>query len=104
MNVSKYAHNFHILKLSIKSSDYEVKMASFGIIGLQLCNWNEILQNEINGTQISFEKLNFIPSFLFHEHLHYCYIYFHYSYMYNCYDYSQTLCIKCSILAFHIEI
>jgi hypothetical protein len=39
MNVSKYAYNFHILKLSVKSSDYKVRMASFGIIGLQMHNW-----------------------------------------------------------------
>ncbi len=39
MNVSKYAYNFHILKLFVKSSDYEVRMATFGIIGLQIRNW-----------------------------------------------------------------
>ncbi len=36
--------------------------------------------------------------FLFHEHLWYCYMYFHCSYLYNYYDYSQTLCIKCTTL------
>jgi hypothetical protein len=42
----------------------------------------EILQNEITGTQTRFYtnfggKLRFIPSFLFPEQLHWCFIYFH---------------------------
>jgi len=46
---------------------------------------NEILQNEITGTQTWFStnfggKLSFIPPFLFPEHLlHCCFIYFHFS-------------------------
>jgi hypothetical protein len=31
-------------------------------------------------------------------------IYFHCSYMYNYYNYSRTLCIKCRVSAYHIQI
>ncbi len=70
---------------------------------------NEILPNEITRTQTSFStnfggKLNFIPSFLFPERLHCCYSYFHCSYPYNYYNYSQNVCIKCWVSAFHTEI
>jgi len=69
----------------------------------------KILQKEITGFQTSFStnfggKLSFILSFLFPERLHCCYIYFHCSYLYNYYNYSQTLCIKCCVSAFHIHI
>ncbi len=63
-------------------------------------NGNEILQNEITGTQTSVStnfsgKLSFIPSFIFPEHLRCCYTYFHCSCMNNYYNYSQTLYMKC---------
>jgi len=50
-----------------------VRIASFNIIGLQMCKTRyEILQNEISGVQTSLSrnfsgKLSFIPSFLFLE-------------------------------------
>jgi hypothetical protein len=42
-------------------------------------------------------SVSFILSFLFSERLHY-------SYLYNYDNYSQTLCIKCWVSAFHTEI
>ncbi len=85
---------------------------------------NEILQNEMTGTQANFPPIllvNWIssPSFLFPQRLHYCYIYFNLtaltsitatiyiftcSYLYNYYNYSWTLCIKCWVTAFHSDI
>jgi hypothetical protein len=51
--------------------------------GIKCVTRNEILQNEMIGTQTSFSTnfgsiLSFIPSFLSPERLHCCYIYFHY--------------------------
>jgi hypothetical protein len=45
-----------IFGLQFESGDQGARMASFSIIGHQMCNWewNEILQNEITGTQTSF--------------------------------------------------
>jgi hypothetical protein len=69
----------------------------------------KILQNEMTRTQTSFPtnfggKLSSIPSFLFLERLHCCYMYFHCSYLYNYYNYRWTLCIKCWVSAFPTEI
>jgi hypothetical protein len=45
--------------------------------------------------------LSFIPSFLFHEHLHCRFIYFH-CYLYTYYNYSWTLCISYwDLIKFH---
>jgi hypothetical protein len=43
--------------------------------------------------QIEFHPI-LTPSFLFLEHLHYCYIYFHYSYMYNYYNYPEPCALN----------
>jgi hypothetical protein len=75
-----------------------------------MCNWKwKFYETKMIGTQTSCftnfgRKLSFILSFLFPDRLHCCYIYFHCSYLYNYYNYSQTLCTKCWVSAFHIEI
>jgi hypothetical protein len=61
-----------------------------------MLNWEWNFTKRNNWTQTSFStnfggKLSFIPSFLFPERLHCCYIYFHHSYLYNNYNYSRTL-------------
>jgi hypothetical protein len=69
-------------------------------------NWEWNLPNKITGTQTSFstnfgDKLSFIPSFLFPERLHCCYIF---SLLLPVQlNYSRTLCIKCWVSAFHTD-
>jgi hypothetical protein len=80
--------------------------ASFGLIGHQTCDWEwKFYKTKQTGTQTSFStnfgcKLSCILSFLLPERLHCSYIYFPCSYLYACYNYSQTLCIKCWVSAF----
>ncbi len=69
------------------------RMASFGIMEHQMLNWESNFTKAKNWTQT--RKLSFIPSSLFPQRLHCCYIYFYWSYLYNYYNYSRTLCIKC---------
>jgi hypothetical protein len=77
--------------------------------GIKSLTENENLtQNEITVIQtsfsINFDKLSFIPSFLFIEHLRSCYIYFYWSYLCNYYNYPWTFCSKWWVSAFHTEI
>jgi hypothetical protein len=92
-----------VRRLGGENGQFRLNRASNMWLGMK------ILQNKITGTQTSFSsnfgcKLSCILSFLFPERLHFGYIYFPCSYLYACYNYSQTLCIKCWVSAFHTEI
>jgi hypothetical protein len=92
----------HVAASSVFISSLEKSLAFWAI---KCITGNEILQNEVTGTQTRFStniggKLRFIPSFLFPGRLHHCcYIYFYCSYLYNYYNHSRTLCIK--LIKFH---
>jgi hypothetical protein len=80
-------------------------MASFGIIGHQMCNsGNQNLQSEITGTQtivfpthFGVKLSEFHPVFPFSlmSASNAVTLYFHCSYVYKYYSSSRTLCIKC---------